>query len=68
MQLSIGTVCSNPAGESPVDTGTAWTQDACAACPTLRMRLRGLAWSIALSVILWIGFFVVGHVLRNLWR
>lgn len=65
MQLSMGTACSNPAGESPLSPGVAWTRDSCESCPSLCIRFRGLAWSIALSIVFWVAFLVAGHLL---WR
>jgi hypothetical protein len=68
MQLSTDSTWSAHALDRRRPPNPSWVQATPEIKSSPNLRLRGLAWSVFLSAILWTGFIVAGRTLWSLWR
>ncbi|HEY1767617.1 MAG TPA: hypothetical protein VGG26_08175 [Terracidiphilus sp.] len=68
MQLSTDSIWSAGALDRRRPPNPLWVQTAPEVRSKPHLRLRGLAWSVFLSALLWASFIVAGHTLWSLWR
>jgi hypothetical protein len=69
MLSAAETVCANSALIGcRVEAPPLWAADTFEVVETVQIRLRAVAWGLALSSVLWASLFLAGRALWTLWR